>query len=472
MERVQTHASTVSLAIASIILAVEPFRWLVRSWQEPAYQSYGHWYAAALVGLILASLRSGPARAVARSDGLILIFLGAALLRLLGQVFAVNILAALALAVDVYAIARWLRLDLRPLALSPLWLAAFFLFALPLAPILERVMGFPLQMVSAELSCAMLGPFFSDLECEGVRLKIETVDVMVDLPCSGATGLLLMLTLWTVMNARLRPSIWCAARGLVYVVVAALVGNGLRISLLAAGLAHGIDTMAPLLHDAIGLVSLAAAAGPVLLLYRPATRPARGPAFRVTLPTRVKLPLAVLAVGAALMIVSAPKDPIDRSGQVARVDLPAQLLGFGQTPEPLTEFEQAYFVAYGGAAQKASYGALGLNIVQTGSPLRHLHSPATCLLGMGYDVIFLGTRFDPVPTSVYRATSPDGAVWMVSVSFVSDAGHRTASVGEAVWSWLSGRSSTWMSVQRITPYSLPPEARAAFEHAALAALDL
>ncbi|MEM6739377.1 MAG: exosortase T [Pseudomonadota bacterium] len=472
MESLHKHISTVALATASLILALEPLRWLVRSWQDPAYQSHGHWCAAALLGLTLLSVRSGPARRVQRSDGLLLIFLGAAILRLTGQVLAVNILAALALAVDVFAIARWLRLDLRPLALSPFWLACVFLFALPLSPILERVLGYPLQMVSAELSCAMLGPFFASLECHGVRLKIDALDVLVDLPCSGATGLLLMLTLWTVMNARFRPSLWSALQGLGAVILAALLGNALRISVLAAGLAQGIDTMAPLLHEGIGLFALAIVALPILLLYRPRARiPNRTP-FDIDVSARVQRPLALLAIGAALLIVSAPKDPIDRSGTVTELTLPAQLLGHAQVSEALTEIERTYFAAYGGLAQKARYGALGLNVVQTGSPLRHLHSPATCLLGMGYDVVFLGTTFAPVPSSVYRATGPDGQVWLVSVSFVSADGHRTASVGEAVWSWLQGRSAQWTSVQRITPLSLPHAARAAYEQAALAALDL
>ena len=91
---------------------------------------------------------------------------------------------------------------------------------------------------------------------------------------------------------------------------------------------------------------------------------------------------------------------------------------------------------------------------------------------MGYDVRFLGTRFDPLPTSVYEATSPDGQVWTVAVSFVSKDGIKTAGVGEAVWSWLNGSSREWQSVQRITPKSMPEHDRIAFENAALTALDL
>ena len=472
MDRIIPSLPLAALTLASVILAAEPLRWLVHSWQDPAYQSTGYVYCAALAVAMLVSVRSGTARQAAGSEGIFVIFLAAAALRLLGQVLAVNILSALAVGIDVYAIARLLRLNHRPIPLSTLWLAAFFLFSLPLAPILERVLGFPLQMISARVSCAMLTPFFGGLECHGVRLKVNEADVLVDLPCAGASGLLLMLALWTAINAWRNPRLGSAFLGLLAVLAMAVLGNGLRISLLAAGLGLGIDTMAPAAHSGIGILSLAATALPVILFYRPAPRAARLPKHAFTLPKAWRLPLSLGAVIAALLIVSAPKEPFDRSGAVSRRTLPAQLLGHVQTPAALTPFERRFFEINGGFAQRASYGAFGLNVVQTGSPLRHLHAPETCLLGMGYEVAFLGTRFEPVPSSVYRATAPDGQAWLVSVSFVSEDGHQTASVGEAVWTWLTGRSQRWMSVQRITPISLPPDARAAFEQAALAALDL
>ncbi len=91
---------------------------------------------------------------------------------------------------------------------------------------------------------------------------------------------------------------------------------------------------------------------------------------------------------------------------------------------------------------------------------------------MGYKVTFKGTRFDPLPTSIYEATGPDGRVWTVAVSFVSSDGHASAGVGEAVWSWLSGASRNWQSIQRIIPADLPESTRISYEQATLAALDL
>ncbi|MCK0141694.1 exosortase T [Aliiroseovarius sp. F20344] len=473
MEQKRDTLLWIGLSTASALLAIEPLRWLITSWRDPSYQSNGGLYGALIIGLAVLSLWSSRPNGPDTRGRVFVLFLFAAGVRLAGQMLAINILSALALAIDVFALATFLRLDQRRIALSPLWLSVFFLFCLPLAPILQRVAGFPLQMMSADVACAMLSPFFADLTCEGVRLQLNGVDVLVDLPCSGASGLLLMVSLWAFINVLFRPAFFHALLAGVVIALATVIGNGVRITLLAAGLGQGVNTMEPGLHSTIGLVSLALVALPVVVLYRPQPAKARGhwlPAFR--LPRVLHFPIACLALVMAVAVVNAPRTPLDRSDTVAQINLPGQLLGKPAQAVPLSATEKLYFASYGGFAQKAQFGPMGLNVVRTSSPLRHLHSPATCLLGMGYDVRFLGTRFDPLPTSVYEATSPDGQVWTVAVSFVSQDGAQTAGVGEAVWSWLNGSSRVWQSIQRITPKSMPEPERAAYEQAALAALDL
>jgi len=471
MEQKRDTLLWLGLGVASALLAIEPIKWLVNSWHDPSYQSHGALYALAILGLVTLSLTSA-ARGPAQTGRVFALFLLAACLRLLGQTLAINILSALALAVDVYAVAAFLGLDHRRFALSPFWLAVFFLFALPLGPILQRVAGYPLQMISADAACHMMAPAFADLICEGVRLRVNGADVLVDLPCSGASGLLLMVSLWAFLNVIYRPGLLQAGGGLLMIMVFALVGNALRISLLAGGLALGFDTMAEVPHIAIGLATTTLSAGLALLAYRPkpALRALKPVAWQ--LPDRAKMPGVLAAILAAVVIVNVPKRPIDVSTPVSAADLPMHLNGDRAVPVALSPTEEFYFTAYGGTAQKVQYGPLGLNLVRTSSPLRHLHSPETCLRGLGFEVKFKGTTFDPLPTSIYEATGPDGRVWTVAVSFVSDDGHVTAGVGEAVWLWLSGATRNWQSIQRITPVTLPEPDRQTYELAALAALDL
>lgn len=472
MEQKRDILVWIGLAAASSLLALDPLKWLLNSWLDPSYQSQGGLYCLVLAGLVAMSLASSSSPGANQTGRVFVLFLFAASLRLLGQVLAINILSALALAADIYALATLLGLDRRKFAISPFWLAVFFLFALPLGPILQRVAGYPLQIVSADVACQMLSPAFADLICEGVRLRVNGMDVLVDLPCSGASGLLLMVSLWAFLNVIYNPAFFRACGGLVIVMFFALLGNALRISLLAGGLALGFDTMANIPHTAIGLGTMALSTALTLAFYRPVPVRARLQGIRWMLPSWAHLPAMICALVAAIAIVSTPKRPIDVSVPVAAAILPMQLNGQPAVEVDLSETEAHYFTSFGGTAQKVQYGPLGLNLVRTSSPLRHLHSPETCLRGMGFDVQFKGTLFDPIPTSIYEATGPDGRVWYVAVSFVSNDGYTTAGVGEAVWSWLSGASRTWQAIQRITPVDLPEATRISYEMATLAALDL
>jgi len=239
MEKKRDTLVWIGLAAASSLLALDPLTWLINSWQDPSYQSQGGLYCLVLTGLVFMSLRSSLSQGRHQTGRVFFLFFFAAAVRLLGQVLAINILSAVALAVDVYALAALLRLDRRSFAISPFWLSVFFLFALPLGPILQRVAGYPLQMVSADVACQMLSPVFADLICEGVRLRVNGVDVLVDLPCSGASGLLLMVSLWAFLNVVYRPALLPAVKGLFVIIMIALIGNALRISVLAGGLRLG-----------------------------------------------------------------------------------------------------------------------------------------------------------------------------------------------------------------------------------------
>ena len=140
--------------------------------------------------------------------------------------------------------------------------------------------------------------------------------------------------------------------------------------------------------------------------------------------------------------------------------------------ESLLPVERAYLTQYGGQAEKRRYGPLALTLVQTSSPLRHLHAPDDCLRGLGYRVDFLGTRMAPVPTALYRATSAEGRQWRVAVSFISDKGHITNNIAEAIWLWLQEPKTAWSSIQRITPWHMPEGERNGLEASVAAALDL
>ena len=174
----------------------------------------------------------------------------------------------------------------------------------------------------------------------------------------------------------------------------------------------------------------------------------------------------------ATVIVSLPKTPIDVARPNIKISLPMMIDNHEGIHSPLLPKERIYFTQYGGAAAKASYGNNGLLLIQTSSPLRHLHSPDECLRGLGFEVQHVGISYDTIPTAVYKATTAEGQSYRIAVSFISDRGHITSNVSEAVWRWVQEPDSMWSAIQRISPWEQDASITHRWDRAVLAALDI
>lgn len=482
------HAALV-LALAAAILALEPISWLINTWRDPAYDSNGLLVVAMVAALLLWSVASPLATsAPPRSAQAIGLLAMSAVARLAGQLSAINVLGALTLVVDVYAIGLLLHLNERKRSLSPAWLAITFAFALPLERIIQRCLGYALQQISADGACIVLRSGFDSVVCEGVRIVLAGRDVLIDLPCSGARTLLLSGLAFSMACTVLRPRAPTALTGLALLLASSVAANILRITLLAIGIAFpsaigGIDVMVKPWHDAIGYFSLLLGLLPLTAWMATAGPPARAADHHRYTPacstsstagpkSHYRLSFAFAALALALVIVNLPRSPVDVGRKDLALQAPAWIMGERAEPIPIDPREAAYFTRYGGAAVKASYGGHSLLLVQTSSPLRHLHAPDECLRGIGFQVSYGGLVFEPIPTAHYLAVAPTGERYRIDVTFLSDRGHLTGSVATAVWHWLQGEAGQWTAIQRISPADLPVSDHADFSTSALRVLGV
>jgi exosortase/archaeosortase family protein len=409
-----------------------------------------------------------------------------ALVRLVGQILGINVIGALALIVDVYALGLLFGLRHRQRAVSPFWLAVLFGFALPLEHIMQHTIGYGLQQISAAGACQVLGLGTEPVQCEGMRIWLAGKDVLVDLPCSGARGLLLLFILLSALAAITRPSWHYASLGVAITLIAAFFANVIRIVLLALGLAYadtlgGIDVMASPYHDLIGFTTLGIAVIPVVwwaMTVPKVPKPANPPGsrgyfgrFPFLKEGQWGIP-AFLFVILAFVIVNLPTHPIDVARKVESPVLPAFISDFSAVHGSLSALERDYFTRYGGGAAKASYGPFGLLLVSTSAPLRHLHTPIECLGGGGHQVRYVTSTYGHLPTAIYHSTDPQGQRWQIRVTYVADNGMTTPYVSEAVWQWLQNRRLIWTMVQRIAPFEMPQDEIKKWDIAVVRALEL
>ncbi|MCH2037901.1 MAG: exosortase T, partial [Rickettsiales bacterium] len=258
--------------LGAFILAIHPIQWLVNSWRDPSYDSNGLWIFICVVGLFVWSITSNNVAQTERINQhhlALLLLIATALVRLISQVLAINIIGAVALIIDVYALGLLMNLSGRKRSVSPGWLAIIFAFSLPLERVIQRTIGYALQHVSADGSCIVLSTLFESVTCEGIRILINGTDVLVDLPCSGARSTLLLLLLFSMFMALHRPNFMHGVLGLLLTMLCALIANVIRITMLAIGLAYsssvfGINVMQSPWHDLIGIVALAIGSIPII----------------------------------------------------------------------------------------------------------------------------------------------------------------------------------------------------------------
>ncbi|MBK6611756.1 MAG: exosortase T [Sphingobacteriales bacterium] len=474
-----------ALIVGLILLAAHPLLWLVQTWFDPAYDSQGLWVAALAGSLLLWSATSPLQRVDShqRLNGISLLAL-TALLRLLGQWLGINTLGAAALAVDVYAIGLLLGLQYRSRPLAAGWLALLFAFALPIERILQRGFGFVLQQVSAAGACGVLKLGQAPVQCDGLQLQWHEQVVLVDLPCSGTRGLLLLLLLFVTLAALTRPEPRQAVFGALLALAAAALGNSLRIVAPRRGpgasrgpgrpgcVRRTLAQHAGLMHARLIGIAAVAVGTQGSRCNRPVTanvaRDEHTPPLFPTVKPWVGLTFLLACAG----IVMLPPQPLDVARPQSAPQLPDRIALFAAQPGTLTDQEQAYFTRYGGGAARAAYGPFGLLVVSTSAPLRHLHSPEECLTGNGHTVRYLGQTGGVTPSAVYRSTDPQGQSWRITVSFVSERGEWTPHVAEAIWRWLQAPGTTWRMVQRIAPWELLETQIEHFDAAVWRALDL
>ncbi|HIC59964.1 MAG TPA: exosortase T, partial [Rhodospirillales bacterium] len=446
--------------VAALVLAIDPVLWLIQTWRDPSYDSSGFFVFCICIGLFLWSVTSDRTAHTVNLRLPFILLAVSAFTRLVGQVLAINVIGAITLVLDVYAIGHLAAVGFRQRSISPGWLATCFAFSLPLERIIQRTMGYGLQSISADGACLVLGSIFDNVRCNGVRILIDHQDVLVDLPCSGARALLLVLLFYSACMTVCRPGITRGFFGLGITLLSGICINVIRIVVIATGIAYpkffmGIDVMKAPWHDLLGLTFLAMGSLPVIywasLVYnrQHPSEKSNEKNGRLELKPFSRLNTLWQAVGflaLATVIVSLPRKPIDVAKPNLKVVLPSYIHGNIATPVPLFPKEQAYFTKYGGAAAKAVYGEYGLLIVKTSAPLRHLHSPDDCLRGLGFDVEYIGVSHQNLPTAIYKATASDGASYRVAVSFVSSHGHIASNVSEAVWQWMQHPGGIWYTL--------------------------
>lgn len=419
-----------ALALAALAVLLFVQRHALRPTPRPG------WFAAALVGAVAATAAHGALPPLA-----------AALLGLLA-------FAAGALAFLPATVARAPVLGLGALSL-------------PLLASLQFYAGYPLRVLTAELSRWLLQGGHA-VERSGAALRVDGQLILVDAACSGVQMVWLgyFSACAVALAAGRRDRAFLARLPLVGVLV--LGGNVLRNTLLVAAQAGGWS-LPGWAHDGVGLVVLAAVCGAIgWTMHRPekinidsCSRIAhkRYNTFRHQISLKacaaLLLPACVLwSAAQTLQPARADRLPLAASVELPRSWNPDTLTvgapGAALRPLALGAVEQRFALGFPGQIARLTDGQAQLVWRQLRQPTRMLHPAADCYRAAGWRISGERLeRMDGAEAPLWRCfiATQGGQSLRVCERIEDAAGQGFTDASAWYWAALAGQSSgPWQAV--------------------------
>lgn len=335
------------------------------------------------------------------------------------------------------------------------------ILALPLMSSLQFFAGYPLRIVTAEISLHLLHLLGITAAREGTTLDLGGRLVMVDAPCSG------IQMAWSAYFTACTTAAWLRLPDRVFLrrlpLLGALVlaGNVLRNTVLVIK-ESGMLPLPAWTHEGIGLLVFA---GVCVLVLRLMARPF-APAMHATadLAATRKLhatglaPLATIATLsggfalAAILPFLMPHTGSAAAPTASTTQWPESFNGRLLRPLPLSEVEKRFVAQFPGAIARFSDGISTITLRDVSRATRKLHPAADCYKGLGYRVSAptLSVRPDAQRAhSLQRCfiASKNGRDLLVCEYIEDQAGRSYTDTSAWYWAAVAGQSGgPWRAV--------------------------
>lgn len=428
-------------------LALWPvWQWSLRRMSDGSDDPFG---IVALATLLLVLWRErGQLAVTPRLPGLLLALLLSAA-ALLSQAWLPPLLRAVLAVLALFAALLAVRVP------GQAWLAwcGLGLLALPLLSSLQFFIGYPLRVLTAEVSAWLLRAGGLEVGRQGSTLEVAGQLVMVDAPCSG------IQMAWVAYFTAFATAAWLRLadrqllRRLPLLGVLVLAGNILRNSLLVLQ-ETGRLAWPAWMHEGTGLLVFvgvcalvlrytAAGAVPQCAVSSP-TPAAADRSLPALLQGALLLAFGLLALSPLLGLSASAPGPVERF-----VEWPQQFAGQPLQPLALSAVEQRFAAQFPGAIARFRAGAQVLSLRHVTRPTRKLHPAADCYRGLGYRIQAMSLQRRAAGGGLQRCfvASGQGPALRVCEYIEDAAGQSFTDTSAWYWAALGGGSSgPWLAV--------------------------
>lgn len=336
--------------------------------------------------------------------------------------------------------------------------------ALPLLASLQFYAGYPLRVVTAEVSRWLLSLSF-EVSRSGSALMVDGQLIVVDAPCSGVQ------MVWLAYFSACAVALYVGVSNRRFLARLPLVGllvmaaNVLRNSVLVSAQAAGYPFNA-WQHSAVGLVALAAVCA-LVARWMSVGREASSAFSNAQVKSKYyKMPImlcvvwyaaCVLAVSASVLPMpwhGAPRHAAHTSNAIAAPEMPTHWRGKPLRPLALSAVEERFAQGFPGSIQRLTTSRDTLIVRTIYQPTRMLHPAADCYRGLGYTVGEHGLerQSDGKVWQCFIATTPNGQRMKVCERIEDAAGNGFTDTSSWYWQALLQRSTApWRAVTVAVP---------------------
>ncbi|MET7014928.1 exosortase Q [Uliginosibacterium flavum] len=314
------------------------------------------------------------------------------------------------------------------------------LLALPLISSLQFFAGYPLRVLTAELSALILRMGGLQVLREGSALQVAGHLVMVDAPCSG------IQMAWVAYFTACATAAWLRLpdsqflRRLPLLGAIVIGGNVLRNTVLIIK-ESGLLPLPAWTHEGIGLLVFAGVCALVLRLIARGAKPAatpQVPAVATATSWRGLLPVALFGFAFLAVLPLLKPARADAVPTTTHIEWPQSFDGHALRPLALSAVEERFSAGFPGAIARFSDGKRLITLRHVTAATRKLHPAADCYRGLGYAIshITLSARSDSArPQALQRCfTASKGGRDLLVCEYTEDAAGRSYTDASA-WYW-------------------------------------
>ena len=324
------------------------------------------------------------------------------------------------------------------------------LLALPIMSSLQFFVGYPLRVLTAEVSAWLLRAGGLEVLRQGSTLEVAGQLVMVDAPCSGIQMAWVAYFTAFATAAWLRLSDRQLLRRLPLLGGLVLAGNILRNSVLVLQETGRLDWPG-WMHEGTGLLVFVAVCALVLRYVAAGATGAPSLAAALDRPRLAPLVQCLLALAFVALalwpLLKQPAAPEPRSGNF--IEWPTRFADQTLRPLALSAVEQRFATQFPGAIARFSAGPRLVTLRHVTRPTRKLHPAADCYRGLGYRIEAMHLEQRTEGAGLQRCFIADGhGVRLRVCEYIEDASGQTFSDNSAwYWAALAGDSpGPWRAV--------------------------